>query len=273
MSITHIPFYPSDWLAGTRGMTSEEAGVYITLLAKMYEMAGPIERNDERLYRICGCKSRRVFVKVLEYLISEGKIVEAEGELFNERTAKEIDKVVNLSEKARAAAQARWNKKPNKNNVSTNANASSEHMLNECQSKPELNKEDTEVSLPISTKEAVSEIEAEFESVWVHYPRKTDKKRALAAYRKARKKYSYDHITQPLGKFIRATQAEGDVSNMAYFTSWLNSERFNDEDPESAVTGRTSKGHINGHQRNEGSLDQWAAKASTACIAPPPDGT
>ena len=32
-----IRFFPSDWLAGTRGMSAVETGVYITLIATMYE--------------------------------------------------------------------------------------------------------------------------------------------------------------------------------------------------------------------------------------------
>ena len=143
MSITHIAFYPSDWLAGTRGMMAEEMGVYITLIARMYEMAGSIERNDERLYRICGCKSKRSFVKIVSFLISEGKIIETKDGLFNERVAKEIKKVIEKSSKAKGAAQSRWSKKPNKNNPDTNANAMQTDMLNTCQPEPELKKEKT----------------------------------------------------------------------------------------------------------------------------------
>lgn len=137
MSIVHIAFYPSDWLAGTRGLSDAEAGVYINIICRMYEMAGPIERDDNRLARHCGCKSKASFVKSLEYLISEGKIIQSGNELFNERVQKEIKNTTEKSSKAKSAAQSRWDKKANKNNDSTNANASSKHMPNECQSEPE----------------------------------------------------------------------------------------------------------------------------------------
>ena len=116
MSIVHVPFYPSDWLAGTRGLSAEETGVYITLIARIYEMAGPIERDDKRLFRLCGCKSKTAFVKALEYLISEGKIIEVEGHLTNERAQKEIQNTTEKSAKAREKAQQRWDKKHRKNN-------------------------------------------------------------------------------------------------------------------------------------------------------------
>ncbi len=133
MSILHVAFYPSDWLSGTRGMSDAETGVYITLIAKMYEMAGPIERDDNRLSRLCGCKSKSSFLKSLEYLIAEGKIVETKDGLFNERVEKEIKNTTDKSSKAREAAQSRWKKKYNKNNEGDNANASPKHMPERCQ--------------------------------------------------------------------------------------------------------------------------------------------
>jgi len=146
MSIVHIPFYPSDWLAGTRGMMTDETGVYITLIARMYEMAGPIERNDERLYRVCGCNSKRHFVKILKFLIHEGKVQEENGELFHQRVAKEINKVIEKSSKARLAANERWGKKPNKNNAADNADAMQTDMLGGCQSKSEPYKTEAKAS-------------------------------------------------------------------------------------------------------------------------------
>lgn len=148
MSIIHIAFYPSDWLAGTRGLSDAETGIYITLIARMYEMAGPIERDDARLARLCGCKSRATFVKALDYLIFEGKITEVDGGLFNERVEKEIENTTQRSSKAKAAAQSRWARKSNKNNEGSDAGASVEHMPQPCQSEsePDISK-DTNVSL------------------------------------------------------------------------------------------------------------------------------
>lgn len=137
MSIVHVAFYPSDWLAGTRGLSAEETGVYITLIARIYEMAGPIERDDNRLARLCGSRSKRAFVTALEHLISEGKIIEVDGFITNERAEKEIKNTTEKSAKARDAAQSRWDKKSNKNKGSTNAGASPEHRPSICQSEPE----------------------------------------------------------------------------------------------------------------------------------------
>lgn len=148
MSIVHVAFYPSDWLAGTRGLSAEETGVYITLICRMYEMAGPIERDDNRLARLCGCKTKNAFIKCLDYLISDGKIIETEDGLFNERAQKEIKNTTEKSDKAKAAAQSRWDRKSNKNNADRHADASSKHMPERCQSEPEpYKKESTNVLL------------------------------------------------------------------------------------------------------------------------------
>lgn len=116
MSLTHVAFYPSDWLAGTRGLSAEETGVYITLVARMYELAGPIPLDDHRLARLCGC-SRARFRKALDVLLDEGKVVLVDGDLFNDRVDRELRATTEKSVKARAAAEARWRKKRPKNNA------------------------------------------------------------------------------------------------------------------------------------------------------------
>lgn len=157
MSILHIAFYPSDWLAGTRGLSAQETGVYITLIARMYEMAGPIPRDDARLSRLCGCKTKNAFTKALSYLISEGKITDTDAGLFNDRVKKEIKKVTEKSLKAKQAAQSRWDKKTNENKDSDDANAPQTHMRNGCQLEPELNKKDKTKVLSKKDLEKISE--------------------------------------------------------------------------------------------------------------------
>jgi len=137
MSIIHVAFYPSDWLAGTRGLSAEETGVYITLIARMYEMAGPIERDDQRLARLCGCKTKNAFVKALEYLIEDGKISVGPEGIFNNRAQKEIENATQKSSKAKQAAEARWERKSNKINGGSDANAPPEHMPQPCHPEPE----------------------------------------------------------------------------------------------------------------------------------------
>ena len=189
MSILHVAFYPSHWLAGTRGLSAEETGVYITLVARMYEMAGAIERDDKRLARLCGSKSKAAFVKALEYLIEEGKIIERDGQLINERAEKEIKNATEKSAKAAQAAQLRWDRKANKNNGGSDANASPKHMPQRCQTETETDIiEEPKGSLPVSPKPARKRFEypEDFERFWSAYPTSPNmpKKAAFAQWTK-----------------------------------------------------------------------------------------
>lgn len=135
MGVTFVPFYPSDWLGGTGRLSDGERGVYITLVAQMYEDGGPIERNDARLARLCGCRNIATFRRHLESLIDLGKIIEDDGFLFNEKAEKVLSSVSKRSSKARESANRRWGKKSNKNNGSDDAAASPEHMRSGCYTK------------------------------------------------------------------------------------------------------------------------------------------
>ncbi len=69
-----VRFFPSDWLGGTRGMGAAETGIYITLVATMYERCEPIPEDHKRLSRLCGA-SNSAFKKALEDLVSEGNAI------------------------------------------------------------------------------------------------------------------------------------------------------------------------------------------------------
>lgn len=102
-----IRFYASDWLAGTRGMTAAETGVYITLIALMYERDDSlIERDDKRLARMCGLKQYQ-FASILDDLIEQRKIIAVEAKLGNDRATIESQNRVDRANKARNAALAK----------------------------------------------------------------------------------------------------------------------------------------------------------------------
>lgn len=100
----------ADWFGGTRLLTPSQKGIYIDLLASIYEEGGPIERNDICLSRLCGTGIKN-FQTVLEYLIKTGKIVEKDGRLDNHRAGKELKRQAKLSKKGRKLAENRWGKK------------------------------------------------------------------------------------------------------------------------------------------------------------------
>lgn len=104
-----VRFFPSDWLGGTRGMSAVEAGVYINLLAMMYERGAPLVEDTGKLARLCGA-SNSVFKRCLERLVDDGKIVRGDGDLWNERVGKEQSYRSEKSAVGKHAAKSRWRK-------------------------------------------------------------------------------------------------------------------------------------------------------------------
>ena len=105
----YIPFYPSDWLAGTRGLTAAETGVYITLIAMMYEREAPIQMSHDRLARLCGTTKTNLKAAV-RVLVQEGKLIETDAGLWNERVECECEKRTAKRESAKTSAGKRWEK-------------------------------------------------------------------------------------------------------------------------------------------------------------------
>lgn len=104
-----VKFYASDWLAGTRAMSLAERGLYITLIAMMYDEQGPVKGTDERLGRLCGCTTI-TFRKTLDALVEDGKFTVSERGIFHKRVEKELKKIAEKSEKQSAVAKSRWSK-------------------------------------------------------------------------------------------------------------------------------------------------------------------
>lgn len=115
-----VRFFPSDWLAGTRGMSAAETGVYITLIALMYERTAPIERDDARLARLCGLPTV-TFRTILATLIEQKKVTMVDGNLWGRRVGMEVEIRKGRSQKAREAASAKHQQ--NQHSLSANASA------------------------------------------------------------------------------------------------------------------------------------------------------
>ncbi len=118
-----IRFYLYDWISGTNGMTSEQRGVYITLLVCMYEKKEPLKTDFQTLARVCHC-SQKKFAAIVEYLMKNDKLVETDNGLWNTRVEEELkdfaDKKDHISqvrsEAGKKGAQAKNNTKQHVNN-------------------------------------------------------------------------------------------------------------------------------------------------------------
>ncbi len=118
-----VRFYLYDWISGTNGMTSEQRGVYITLLVCMYEKKEPLKTDFQTLARVCHC-SQKKFAAIVEYLMRNDKLVETDNGLWNTRVEEELkdfaDKKDHISqvrsEAGKKGAQAKNTSKQQVNN-------------------------------------------------------------------------------------------------------------------------------------------------------------
>jgi uncharacterized protein YdaU (DUF1376 family) len=119
----YIPFYFSDWIGGTAMLSASERGIYISLIAMMYETEQPIKMDRRRLARLCGSPVRQLDDAVEMLLNMPGKLVMKDGGLWQERVSEELKKRTHLREVNAQNAASRW-EKPVKKQRPPNATAS-----------------------------------------------------------------------------------------------------------------------------------------------------
>ena len=135
-----VRFFPSDWLAGTRGMSAAETGVYITLVAMLYESQAPIRNDETRLSRLCGLPVAS-YRKIVSALVEQDKITLSDGMLWNRRVGVELQIRIEKTEAASKSAKAKWSKNSNKStNESCERNANA--MRTQCYPEARVREED-----------------------------------------------------------------------------------------------------------------------------------
>lgn len=94
MTKRNLPWYkrcPADWQRGTRsrGMTIEQRGFYSECLDAMWELQGPLPRDNKRLGLLLGCNPRTV-AKLMPQMIALGVIVGTWYGYYNPRMMADI---------------------------------------------------------------------------------------------------------------------------------------------------------------------------------------
>lgn len=145
----YVNFYTSDFLAGTGGMTAACKGVYITLLCQMYEAEAPLGQSWDALARRCGA-TLPAFKKAVETLVEDGKIVVTDDGIWSPKCEKHITLRRERQNSAKAAAKTRWEKSKEKQGKD-HAGAVKPQCQPEPEPEPYISKEDTNVSLSISS--------------------------------------------------------------------------------------------------------------------------
>ncbi len=137
---THFPFYPSDWLGGVAGMKPAEVGIYINILAMIYDAGGPIKLDEGKLARRMCCPLV-TFRAVLDSLIDAEKLDLIDGFISNQRAEIELKKLTHKRLCASASAASRWQEKPTKS-TGDSMRTHSERNANQSQSQNYKKEED-----------------------------------------------------------------------------------------------------------------------------------
>ena len=116
--LSRFDFFPRDWLSGTQSLSDRARGVYIDLLARMYDLGHPLDNDTKDLCRFLRYRDYRQLNPVLRELIEAEKIiVNGDGLLTNERFERELGAAnlhIENSKKGGAAKAKKTRKKVTK---------------------------------------------------------------------------------------------------------------------------------------------------------------
>jgi uncharacterized protein YdaU (DUF1376 family) len=89
--LTFARFFPSDWRTGCLTLNLEEEGLYIRVCMFHYDTGKALPDDYSKCSQLLRVHPNKL-KKVMDSLIEKGKIIRAQGILFNERVQEEIDK-------------------------------------------------------------------------------------------------------------------------------------------------------------------------------------
>ena len=191
-----MPFWGTDFMAATLGWSASERGAYMILLWAAWEGDG-LPGEPERLFRI------DPDIRAAWHLLEDKFPLHTDGKRRNQRQERERAEMREQgrrnADKAKRAAAARWD-------ATSNAPSNAHAMLGSCQTQTHthtqsLSETERTNTLNGSAVEPVS-VQAEsrqkrlampagaLERLWLMFPRKVGKKRALVLLEKSIREYA-----------------------------------------------------------------------------------
>ncbi len=191
-----MPFWGTDFMASTLGWSASERGAYMILLWAAWEGDG-LPSEPERLFRI------DPDIRAAWHLLEDKFPLHTDGKRRNQRQERERAEMREQgkrnADKAKRAAAARWD-------ATSNAPSNAQAMLGSCQTQTHtqtqsLSETERTNTLNGSAVEQVS-VQAEskqkrlpmpagaLERLWMMFPRKVGKKKALVLLEKSIREYA-----------------------------------------------------------------------------------
>lgn len=244
MGLSYFPLYADDFEADTAHLTLAEDGAYNRLLRLCWRTPGckiPAER--EWIYRRMRANTETE-KKVVDTVLDEFFTVH-DGCCSNARLTKEWLTANEAHERRKRAGAKGGLAKGRKSNNKAPSNAKAMHK----QPEPEPYN-DTKVSLPKDNG---------FEAFWAEVPRKIGKGAARKAYASALRKTDAETLLEAMRRFA-ASQAGKDAQFIPHPSTWLNAERWTDED-------RPALRVVNGNEVAS-AAEFWAGKINSGAHVP-----
>lgn len=228
--------YPSKLLGALAGMSADEKLVYVIVLLRIYDVRGPCPDTIAAIARRCDLSKRRA-AEALDALFNTGKLESVDGKIMNEFAARILaDEEAFREDRARAGAaggkKSAEKRKQKQGNDPSNAQAKSTHLDSE-----EEKKEESKTPAPAEA--GLFAVDASSQSdwpkdyqdqFWKSYPRRTEKKAAMAKLDAIRKggKVRWEIFfagVQRYAQHMRGTEER----YIKHPTTWLNRGCWDDE--------------------------------------------
>lgn len=218
--------YPKDFLSSEKVdlMNNEQLGAYFRLICKCWINDG-LPDDEEKLAILCGGNWDAVKDAIMPCLKLHG------NKLWNPRLLREKKS----QEKNRKKKSEAGKKSASLRKSRDLQGVKGEHVLNcvatEGQQKgnPSSSSSSSPSSNPQTPKGAKTDTQEGFNEFWEMYPKKVDKKKALAKWQTKKCYLNYGEIIIALGLQITHTWANTDKQFICGPAVWLNGEKWNDE--------------------------------------------
>lgn len=220
----YYQFNIGDYRRDTTHLSPLEHGIYRILLDSYYDNEGPLPADDAKLMRT-HCIRTAEEVQAYKNIIND--FFYQDGEVYRQDGAdKVLASILEKSDKARAAAERRWQRERDKNSK-RNASAMRTHSERNANGMLPITHNPIP-NTPPNPPEGEPEGFAEF---WKAYPRKTGKGNARKAWKKIRPSQTLQKkIMAAVDQQRRSQQwTRDDGKYIPHPTTWLNQERWDDE--------------------------------------------
>jgi len=264
-----LPLWTDAYIADTQHLTNEEHGVYLRLLMFAWRSKEcGLPDDDRRLALMVGVTPKKW--GVLKSVVMRFWILN-EGLWTQKKLTSERENVERNRKQKRAAgiasSEAKALKRKDQAPTAVVEPLVTAHPTAEVQSISISKEEDKsssnsrKTSLRDGSKSAAADaIETEFlETFWPIYPRKEDKKDALQAFRKARKKVDLETIMESLNRYSRKIEGK-DRQYIRTPARFLNAEAWLDGSDEIPASMPVDVDRWRKRLQSGRRLHQWSAK-------------